>query len=243
MFLRPVAAFLCIVFCSAFELNAQKGAINSPTLISYGLGYSHQAEFATGFGLTSSAHVSVLEFLRDDGDFKSGFKVRDILGGHCNLGFRMHPDSQIVNGYPVTNTSKIWYDVGFDYAGLEFIYAFKEDLCISLKGQLYGGWNNAAYYEVFSSTYSTNSVTFGTQAGPVSAEIGEGWEAFQHHGPNYFTLASAFRYAEKDGANNMLGFRFISHKEYNVGQLPDGSYITSVRQKSFSFSIFYAHSL
>lgn len=232
---------LCIALFSMRSLSAQTGAVFSPFIVSYGLGVSQQKDFASGVGLTSSAHLSFLEIFKKGMEVETGFKVRDILGAHCNLGVRSYPDSQMVNGGVTSSTSKIWYDVGFDYIGLQLMYGFKEELWLSVKGQLYAGWNNTSYYEIFPYAFSTSTVTVGAQVGPFSAEVGRGWEAFQHNGPNYFTVASAYRFREKNTTYDMFGFRLVNHTEYIGSVMISPTEYVEGKSKSFTFILFYAH--
>lgn len=244
MFLRLTVAMLCVVLASTCQLIAQKGAIFSPSGVTYGLGIGTQPNYATGFGITSTASVSILDFMRKEVDVETGFKVRDVFGGHCSLGYLMQPDSPMVGGgLAANNKGPIWYDVGFDWAGLQFLYGFREELWLSVKGQIGFGWSNAGYYETWSTGFGSSNLVAGVQAGPVSVEIGQGWEFLQHNGPNYFTVAGCYRYAEKASAYSMFGFRYAVHKQYEPSRMIDGVLVAEPIQKTFFVSVFYQHSI
>lgn len=235
-----LVAMLCITF---FTVHAQKGAIFSPSMVSYGLGGASQPKYATGFGITSTAQISLLDIIAKGVDVKPGFKVRDLFGGHCSLGYLAHPDSPMVAGVNMPVKGRVWYDVGFDWIGLQLLYGFNEELWLSVKGQMDFGWSNAGYYETFSQAFGTSKVVAGVQVGPFSMEIGQGWEAFQHQGPNYFTMAGCYRYAEKGSAYSIFGFRYTVHKQYEPSRIIDGELVDKPVQKVFFVSLFYARSI
>src|SRR5688500_1443601 len=137
MFLRLTVAMLCIVLANSCQLMAQKGAIFSPTMVSYGLGMGTQPKYAAGFGITSTAQFSFFDFLRKDVEVETGFKVRDLFGGHCHLGYLAQPDAPMVaGGLAANDKGPIWYDVGFDWIGIQFLYGFSEEVWLSVKGQM-----------------------------------------------------------------------------------------------------------
>ncbi len=244
MFLRLTVAMLCVVLTSTCHLLAQKGAIFSPSGVSYGLGIGTQPGYATGFGFTSTASVSVLDFIHKGMEVETGFKIRDVFGAHTSLGYLMQPESPMVaGGLAANNKGPIWYDVGFDYIGLQILYGFSEEVWLSVKGQLGAGWSNAGYYETWSTAYSSSTLITGVQVGPFSVEAGPGWEFLQHNGPNYFTLGGCYRYKEENTAYSMFGFRYVVHKQYEPSRAIDGVLVAEPVQKTFFVSVFYQHSI
>jgi hypothetical protein len=231
-----------IIFCSLLNVNAhaQLGSIISPTQITYGFETAWQPKYASGFGFASVASISLCDFLASDNS-RTGFRIRDVNGGHFALGLRTHPEFPVTSFDTVEVKGGFWYDVGFDFLGIQMLYGFNENLWLSFKGQMVFVINNTAYYEYpIPTNFNTLVLTGGIQAGPMGFEIGKGWEA--KHGPNYFTLGASLRVKQESIASKFIGIRFTSHSKALPARYVDGEFVDSA-QKNYFFSVFYAKSI
>jgi hypothetical protein len=224
-----------------FFSKAQMGSIIAPTQVSYGISAAWQPEYASGFGLTSRANISLIDFLAKDRE-KPGFRIRDVWGGHISLGARMHPNVPRISTGPIMVKGPIWYDTGFDL-GLQTLFGFSKEVWLSFKGQIVFSFNNAAYHEhPFPTAYSSKILTGGFQAGPIGIEIGKGWAA-NKHGPNFFTIAGSFELNEKPGKSRLIGIRYTQHgfrEATSTTVNPSNGTLEPYFQKNYFFSLFYA---
>src|SRR5688572_30268992 len=126
MRLPAALAMLCIVvFPFASHLHAQQGSLSSPIFTSIGIGSGWQKDYAFGLGITSTVQISLVDLFRKERE-TTGLRVRDVWGGHVALGIQMQPDSPMVAGGLAAKRAPIFYDVGFEWAGIQFLYVFSD---------------------------------------------------------------------------------------------------------------------
>lgn len=223
-------------------LRAQSGTISSPIFTSIGIGSGWQTKYATGIGVTATAQMSLIDLLAKERE-TTGFRIRDVWGGHVGLGVQMQPDSPMVAGGLASKRAPVWYDVGFEWAGLQLIYVVSERFRASIKGQMTFSFNSSAYYEgPFPTSYHSGTVCGAVQTGPIGIEIGKGWD-FKSNGPNYFTLGASYQHKEKNTTYRMVGFRFTSHSKHEPGRIINGALDPDPVQKNYLLSVFLAKAL
>lgn len=232
----------CLLFLFSSSISsAQQGSIISATQSTIGIGSAWQSSYASGFGIASQAQLSFFDFFAKDNQ-RTGFRVRDVWGGHVSLGVLLQPDTPMISVGPAAKRAPVWYDVGFDAFGLQFMYGFSDQVWLSFKGQMTFSFNSAAYYEApFPTSYSSFILVAGAQAGPFGLELGKGWEA-RNKAPNYFTLGASIKLREKNATVNFLGVRFTQHNFREPSRYIDGEY-QNYQQKNYFFSVFYAVSI